>query len=94
MLIAAFTTGYGHLKLYDDLNHLQDSVLYHDTDSLVYVSKPGEYQLPLGDRLGELKDEPDRDFNVEFISSGSKSYVYKTGKNKVALKAKKHHIKL
>lgn len=88
IFIADFTTAYGHLKLCDYLSRLGQRVLYHDTDILVYVRKPGEYQLPLGDRLGKLKDELEGDSIVDFVSSGPRSYGYKTEKDKVVLKAK------
>ncbi len=90
VFIAAFTTAYGRLALYEYLSQLRDRVLYHDTDSLVYVSKPGEYKLPTGERPGELKDEPSihGDSIVEWVSGGPKSYAYKTSSDKVVLKAK------
>lgn len=88
VFIAAFVTAYGRLALYEYLSRLQERVLYHDTDSLVYVSKPGEYKLPTGEQLGELKDELSGDTIVEWVSSGPKSYAYKTSSDKVVLKAK------
>ena len=41
VVIAAFTTAYARLKLYDLLDLLQERVLYYDTDSVIYVHKPG-----------------------------------------------------
>ena len=40
VVIAAFTTAYARLKLYDLLDLLQERVLYYDTDSVIYVHKP------------------------------------------------------
>lgn len=40
VVIAAFTTAYARLKLYDLFDTLQERVLYYDTDSLVFASKP------------------------------------------------------
>ena len=37
VVIAAFTTAYARLKLYDQLDLLQERVLYYDTDSVIYV---------------------------------------------------------
>ena len=37
VVIAAFTTAYARLKLYDLLDLLQERVLYYDTDSVIYV---------------------------------------------------------
>ena len=57
IVIAAFTTAYARLKLYNLLDLLQERVLYYDTDSVVYVHEPGKPDPPLGDYLGELTDE-------------------------------------
>ena len=40
IVIAAFTTAYARLKLYDLLDLLQERVLYYDTDSVVFVHEP------------------------------------------------------
>ncbi len=42
VVIAAFTTAYARLKLYDLLDLLQERALYYDTDSVIYVSEPGK----------------------------------------------------
>ena len=57
IVIAAFTTAYARLKLYDLLDLLQERVLYYDTDSVVYVHEPSKPDPPLGDYLGDLTDE-------------------------------------
>ena len=41
VVVADFTTAYARLKLYDALDMLQERVLYYDTDSVIFVSKPG-----------------------------------------------------
>ena len=48
IVIAAFTTAYARLKLYDLLDLLQERVLYYDTDSVIYVHEPGKPDPPLG----------------------------------------------
>ena len=48
VVIAAFTTSYARLKLYDLLDLLQERVLYYDTDSVIYVHKPNKPDPPLG----------------------------------------------
>jgi hypothetical protein len=46
------------LKLYDYLNRLGQSVLYCDTDSVVYVQKTAEPpKIPIGDYLGDVTNE-------------------------------------
>ena len=81
--MACFTTCWARLKLYDALDILQERVLYRDTDSVVFLSAQGMPKPPLGDYLGDLKDEflPDDDI-VEFASGGPKNYGYKTHKGK------------
>ena len=59
VVIAAFTTAHARLKLYSNLEQLGERVLYYDTDSVIYVSKPGEMEAETGVYLGELTDELD-----------------------------------
>lgn len=78
--IAAFVTCQARLKLYDELFLLGDRVLYFDTDSIIFVSRPGEYCPKLGDFLGEFTNEIDPkegDYIEEFVSGGPKNYAYK-----------------
>ena len=89
MFIAAFTTAYARLKLYTCLEQLQHRVLYIDTDSLIYVVKPGETPLELGNYLGDLTDELGGDTIQEFASTGPKSYAYQTrNRKKVVMRVK------
>ena len=39
------------------MERLGNRVLYHDTDSIIYSVKEGEYNPPLGSYLGQLTDE-------------------------------------
>ena len=48
VVIAAFTTIYARLKLYDVLDMLPERVLYYDTDSVIFVSKPDDPEPPIG----------------------------------------------
>ena len=83
IVIAAFTTAYARLKLYDLLDLLQERVLYYDTDSVIYVHEPGKPDPPLGDYLGNLTDELDSgDYITTFISGGPKNYAYITNNGK------------
>ena len=83
IVIAAFTTAYARLKLYDLLDLLQERVLYYDTDSVIYVHEPGKPDPPLGDYLGDLTDELDAgDYITTFISGGPKNYAYLTNNGK------------
>ena len=87
VVIAAFTTAYARLKLYDLLDLLQERVLYYDTDSVIYVHKPGKPDPPLGNYLGDFTDElDDGDYITSFVSGGPKNYAYRTKKGKTDTK--------
>ncbi|XP_045567381.1 uncharacterized protein [Salmo salar] len=85
----SFTMAYGRLELYALIEQLQRRVLYHDTDSVVYVSKQGDWSPPLSNYLGGLTSElKDGDHITEWSSCGPKSYAFRTKDNHVVLKAK------
>ena len=78
VFLAAFTTSYARLHLYDIMEPLNTRVLYHDTDSIIYVQDPRLFNPSLGDYLGDLTDECEGDHIVEFVSAGPKNYAYET----------------
>ena len=86
IVIAAFTTAYARLKLYDLLDLLQERVLYYDTDSVVYVHEPGKPDPPLGDYLGDLTDELNGGYITTFLSGGPKNYGYVTNTGEAIVK--------
>lgn len=89
IFIACFTTAYARLELYTLLDSLQERCLYHDTDSVIFVSREGEYNPPLGDYLGELTSEiPEATHIAEFVSAGPKTYGYRLTDGKTTLKVK------
>ena len=88
IVIAAFTTAYARLKLYDLLDLLQERVLYYDTDSVVYVHEPGKPDPPLGDYLGDLTDELKGGYITTFMSGGPKNYGYVTNTGEAILKVR------
>ena len=53
---------------------------------MIYVSKPGEPEPPLGPYLGELTDELNGDHIITFVSGGPKNYAYRTNTDKVETK--------
>jgi hypothetical protein len=81
VVIACYVTAHARLRLHKLLHQLQDRVLYFDTDSIFYTSKPGEKNLPTGDYLGDLTDElmpyGEGSYVTEFVSAGPKNYSYK-----------------
>ena len=79
--MAAFVTAQGRLKLYSELEKLGERVLYMDTDSIIFKSKPGEYEPQLGDNLGDWTNEisPAQGGHItSFVSAGAKNYAYDT----------------
>lgn len=81
-IIAAYVTAQARLKLYSYIEQMDDRVLYFDTDSLVYLTRPGDvYNVPTGNYLGEMTDELAKDYGcdsyiTEFVSGGPKNYGY------------------
>ena len=86
VVIAAFTTAYARLKLYDLLDLLQERVLYYDTEFVIYVHKTSEPDPPLGNYLGDLTDELNGDYITSFVSGGPKNYAYRTKNGKTDTK--------
>ena len=78
IFIATFTTCLARLKLYESLDLLNQQVLYMDTDSIIYKWRHGLPSIPIGDYLGEWKDELEGDIITEFVAGGSKNYAYQT----------------
>ncbi|XP_026288119.2 uncharacterized protein LOC113213310 [Frankliniella occidentalis] len=82
LIHAAFTTCHGRLQLYRYLDIVRERALYCDTDSVAYISRPGEPDLPLGTHLGDLTDQVEEDYGpgsfiTEFAAGGPKNYAYK-----------------
>ncbi|KAK5638854.1 hypothetical protein RI129_013149 [Pyrocoelia pectoralis] len=96
-VIAAYVTTQARLQLYSYLDLLGDRVLYYDTDSVIYVSRENQPDLPLGNNLGDLTDEIEGEYGpsafiTEFASGGPKTYGYlvqlPSGKTKTVIKVK------
>ncbi|KAK3931295.1 putative DNA polymerase [Frankliniella fusca] len=91
---AAYTTCHGCMQLYKYLDVVKERALYHDTDSVAYISRPGESELPLGTHLGDLTDQIEEEYGpgsfiTEFVAGGPKNYAYK-----VAVGGDVHNIKV
>ena len=82
IFIACFTTALARLKLYAELEKLEEQVLYYDTDSVIYSWKQDQPYIPTGVFLGQMTDELEGDTIIEFGSAGSKSYCYLTASGK------------
>ncbi|XP_055936645.1 uncharacterized protein LOC129966256 [Argiope bruennichi] len=87
VFLASFTTAWARIKLYDEMEKLGKSVLYHDTDSIIYASD-GTNDPPLGNFLGEFTDELDGDTITTFVSGGPKNYAFKTKSGETCCKVR------
>ena len=61
------------------------------TDSVVFFTRPGEWEPPTGDYLGQLTDEiapNDGNHIVKFVSGGCKNYCYATDTGKSTIKVR------
>lgn len=87
-IIASYVTMYGRLELYSYLEKLNKSVLYYDTDSVVFKSEPGGYRPEISPQVGKMTDELSGDYITTFVSNGAKSYAYRTGGGSTVIKCK------
>ena len=74
--VACMTTAQARIKLYDVLKRLGKRTLYCDTDSVIY-GDDGTCDIATGNNLGQLKDEFNGDYAVDFCSLGPKTYSYR-----------------
>lgn len=89
IFVAAFTTCWARLRLYEALELLDERVLYFDTDSVIFVHRPGEPDPPLGEYLGDFKNELEADDTImEFCSGGPKNYGYRTRRGETCCKVR------
>ena len=88
VIIACYVTAHARLELYSYLEKLRDRVIYCDTDSVIYTSKPGMYEPQLGEFVGDMTDELNGGYITEFVSNGPKNYGYKTSDGNRVVKVK------
>jgi hypothetical protein len=66
------------MKLYEESFKNDDTVLYFDTDPIIFISKENHYEPELADYLGKFTNEIKCDnYFEEFVSAGPKNYGYK-----------------
>jgi len=85
LTVASFVTAYARIKLYRLMDKIEEirpySLLYHDTDSVLYYRKYSDPLIECGDYLGDLTDEIIKNYGsnakcIEFASLGPKNYGY------------------
>jgi hypothetical protein len=89
IFLAAFVTSHARMRLYALLELLGDRVLYYDTDSVLFVERPGQPSPPLGDFLGDLTSEiPLGRYIIQFVCCGAKNYGYMLDNGECFIKIK------
>jgi hypothetical protein len=88
IFIAIYTTANARLRLFKKLTDLGEAVIYCDTDSIVYNDDQMN-TVKTGDLLGEWTDELGAgNFMEKWLTTGPKSYYYKTNNDKECTKIK------
>ena len=98
VIIASMCSAYSHLKLWRIMNWLGNRAMYHDTDSVIYMSYLGQWKPPTGKYLGDLADElachqigcsgcSTGHWIVEFFSCHVKNYAYRLNMGEVHFSA-------
>ena len=60
----------------DTLDDLDQRLCYCDTDSVMYLLKPGQNSIPTGHHLGDMTDELPQSVGIsEFYCAGPKFYL-------------------
>lgn len=88
LAVAIFTTAYARLRLYQAMEICGEDLIYCDTDSVIHKRKVDQVRFQRGKELGDLTDELDGDKITRFVSTGPKSYAYKTIEGKQVVKVK------
>lgn len=79
-----FVPAYGRLTLFKYLHKLGERVLYHDTDSIIYLYDPALENIPESDIWGSWDEEKISKKGIDaFVSLGPKSYAIKAGDEEV-----------
>ena len=81
MAVAAYVTTQARLKLYEYLSELWESLLYCDTDSVIFIQNVDELpKVRTGDYVGHLTDELEEfgelSFIEVFVSGGPKNCAF------------------
>lgn len=83
--VSSYVTAYARIELYKLMEEIEyirpHSLLYHDTDSVIYYRKMSDREISCGDFLGQLTDEIQKNYGDgskcnAFVSLGPKNYAY------------------
>ena len=87
IFVALFTTALARLKLYEELQKLEERVLYYDTASVIYRWKTDQVKLPLSKFLGQFTDELEGGHIDEFCAPGPRLWKVRQSAKATASKA-------
>ncbi|XP_055342667.1 uncharacterized protein LOC129591156 isoform X2 [Paramacrobiotus metropolitanus] len=89
VILAAFTTCWARLHLLKFMEMVEGRLLYFDTDSIFFVTRPGAVDPPTGIFLGDLTNElKPGQYITQFVSLGAKTYAYVTNDGASVVKVK------
>jgi len=82
LAVASFVTSYARLELYKEIQEVErirsGSLIYFDTDSLVYFRSRTGQEIECGDHPGQFKDEIASDYGAEATIDEFMTCVQKT----------------
>jgi hypothetical protein len=89
VVLGAFVTCYGRMKLYHELDAMLERILYYDTDSVIFTHEEGQYEPELADYLGKFTSELASDEHIiVMVSAGPKNYAFLTNLGNKTVKVK------
>ena len=83
--VSSFVTTYARLHLYSFMDKIVkngfDRLLYFDTDSILYIKRPNDSDVPTGDFLGDLTNEITSNYGsdskaIRFVSACLKNHAF------------------
>ena len=97
IIITSMCSAYASPQLWKIMNQLGKRVMYHHTDSVMYVCCPGQWKPPIGKYLGDLANElacheircpgcSTSHWIVKFVSCGAKNNAYRLNTGQVMCK--------
>ncbi len=93
VVVAAFVAMWGRLFLLEIMLKLGERVLYTDTDSVLFLMKPGQYAPPLGSMIGDFVDEIAEKYGLgvyitEYVGLAPKAYAVRLSNGEAIIKIK------
>ena len=89
VMLAATITSAARCHLYSFMDKIPEQIIYLDTDSLIWLRKPGMPTLTHGSYLGIMKSElPENEFIRCVVCCGAKSYAYITSSGECTCRVK------